>query len=64
MNQPLGRYYRLQSELRKRVAADKARLQGPPVNRKSGSDASMFIRLFAVVGGLLLAVSVIMQSVQ
>ncbi|MGV1986944.1 hypothetical protein ACQZ5N_09990 [Agrobacterium sp. 22-221-1] len=64
MSQPLGLYYRLQSELRRRMASDKAHSQVRPARRKASADASMFFRLLAVIGGLLLAVSLIMQSVQ
>ncbi|CDN94220.1 MULTISPECIES: hypothetical protein [Agrobacterium tumefaciens complex] len=64
MNQPLGLYYRLQAELRRRVMSDKTNPRVPPIRRRASTDVSMFFRLLAVVGGLLLAVSLIMQSVQ
>lgn len=44
--------------------SDKTNPRVPPIRRRASTDVSMFFRLLAVVGGLLLAVSLIMQSVQ
>lgn len=61
----LGLYYRLQSELRRRVATDQAEERKTPIERrKAVTELTMFVRLFAVVGGLMFAVSLIMGSIQ
>lgn len=64
MSQPLGLYYRLQAELRRKIASDSASSRLPPRRTKPATDATMFIRLIAVTAGLLIAVSLIMQSAQ
>jgi hypothetical protein len=64
MHGRLGLYYRLQSELRRRVASDQAEDGKGPIRREpSVTELTMFIRLVAVVGGLVLAVSLVMSSI-
>lgn len=65
MHGRLGFYYRLQSELRRRVASDQAEKHRTLFERRQGvTELTMFVRLVAVVGGLILAVSLIMGSTQ
>lgn len=64
MTPALGMYYRLRAELRKRrVAGDRVSAQKRRHSRET-TDVTMFLRLLAVTGGLLLAISLIMQSIQ
>lgn len=65
MHGRLGLYYRLQSELRLRVTSDQAGEHKTPLERgQAVTELTMFVRLVAVVGGLILAVSLIMGSIQ
>lgn len=65
MHERLGFYYRLQSELRRRVVSDQAEGDKVPLKRAPAvTELTMFVRLVAVVGGLILAVSLIMGSIQ
>ncbi len=62
MTLPLGMYYRLREE-RQKKESEALRKHSRPRARRA-SEGTMFLRLIAVTGGLLLAVSLIMQSVQ
>lgn len=62
MTLPLGMYYRLREERQKKASETSPKHSRPRARRES--EATMFLRLIAVTGGLLLAVSLIMQSVQ
>ncbi|MDD1500630.1 hypothetical protein PVA19_19565 [Agrobacterium sp. CNPSo 3708] len=62
MTLPLGMYYRLREERQKKE--NEALLQHSRPRPRRESEGIMFLRLIAVTGGLLLAVSLIMQSVQ
>lgn len=65
MHGRLGFYYRLQSELRRRVASDQAEDGTVPIKREPKvTELTMFVRLVAVVGGLILAVSLVTSSIQ
>lgn len=65
MHGRLGFYYRLQSELRRRVASDQVDDAKVRFKREqSVTELTMFVRLVAVVGGLILAVSLVMGSIQ
>ncbi|MDP9570201.1 MAG: hypothetical protein PGN22_12190 [Agrobacterium cavarae] len=62
MTLPLGMYYRLREERQKKE--NEALLKHSRPRPRRESEGIMFLRLIAVTGGLLLAVSLIMQSVQ
>lgn len=62
MTLPLGMYYRLREERQKKEKEALRKHSRPRAKRES--EGTMFLRLIAVTGGLLLAVSLIMQSVQ
>lgn len=65
MHGRLGFYYRLQSELRRRVASDQGNDAKVPFKREqSVTELTMFVRLVAVVGGIILAVSLVVGSIQ
>jgi hypothetical protein len=65
MHEQLGFYYRLQSELRRRIVSDQAEGDKVPLKREPAvTEFTMFVRLVVVVGGLILAVSLIMGSIQ
>ncbi|MFK0384024.1 hypothetical protein [Agrobacterium sp. NPDC090273] len=65
MHGRFGLYYRMQSELRRREATETlAKKREPMKKQPAPSDFFMLVRLMAVVGGLLLAVSVVMNAIQ